>query len=519
MPEAHGNYDAIVVGGGLGGLTAGALLAKAGQRVLLLEKNDRFGGAAVTVERDGRRYELSLHETTKPGGAIDPRSRLWAALGLAERVELVPIESFMEVRAPHLAPNLVIPHGLDRVSAALAESFPDKADAVARFVGQIARTQEAVSLFSEKHDGHWWLGHAAELPLDLWTLVRDFRASLSEVLSRHFGDDEAVKFALAANLPYYTDDPDRFWWMGYALAQGGYLAEGGHYVKGGSGRLSEALVDIIREEGGAALTGREVTGLLLDEAGRACGVRYHETEQDATEVAAPAILANCAPHRLSEMLPEHLRESFMEPYEGRPLSISLFEVQFGLSRPGPDLGIASYSTVLIPDWMEMLDDYRAAAPLLGDAPGDRLPPVVVVDYGQIDSGLGGERPAPVSVTGVDRLENWDGLDDAAYAARKAAWIEAFTRRLDAEWPGFADAVESAEMATARSMAGFLGTPGGAVYGFAPEVPERLFAGPPATARTAVPRLWLASAFTGFGGYAGAMSGGAVAARAALKALA
>ena len=40
-------YDAIVVGAGLGGLTAAALLALAGQRVLVLERNPRVGGAAT----------------------------------------------------------------------------------------------------------------------------------------------------------------------------------------------------------------------------------------------------------------------------------------------------------------------------------------------------------------------------------------------------------------------------------------------------------------------------------------
>ncbi|RBI83238.1 NAD(P)/FAD-dependent oxidoreductase [Rhodosalinus halophilus] len=519
MTDMERRWDVVVIGSGLGGLTAGALLAKAGQKVLVLEKNDRFGGAAVTVERGGRRFEMSLHETTRPGGGIDPRGPLFAALGLEDRVDFVPIPDFMEIRAPHLTPPLVLPAGLEAVERTLVARFPARSEAIRGFLRQIGRTHEAVRLFSERHAGHWWLGHASELPLDLWALVRDMRASLSEVMQRHFGEDEVLKILLAANLPYYTDDPDRFWWLGYAMAQGGFLADGGHYVRGGSGELSEALVAIIREEGGAALAGREVTGVTLDEAGRAAGVRYRDGARGATEVAAAAVIANAAPHAIAQMLPEAARDSFMEPYADRPLSISLFEITFALDRPAAELGTRSYSTVLVPDWMSALGDYRKAAALLGEAPGARLPPAVVVDYGQIDSGLAARgAPAPVSVTGVDRAENWQGLDEAAYAARKTAWVEAFTRRLDAEWPGFAAAVQHAEMATAQTMAAYLGTPGGAVYGFAPEPPARIFAGPPASARTAVPGLWLASAFTGFGGYAGAMGGGAVAARAALKML-
>ena len=51
-------FDTIVIGSGLGGLTAGALLARAGLRVLVLERNDHFGGAATTYTHSGLTVEL-----------------------------------------------------------------------------------------------------------------------------------------------------------------------------------------------------------------------------------------------------------------------------------------------------------------------------------------------------------------------------------------------------------------------------------------------------------------------------
>ena len=54
-------FDAIVVGAGLGGLTAAALLAGSGQRVLVLERNDAVGGAARVYRHGALTVEASLH--------------------------------------------------------------------------------------------------------------------------------------------------------------------------------------------------------------------------------------------------------------------------------------------------------------------------------------------------------------------------------------------------------------------------------------------------------------------------
>ena len=71
------------------------------------------------------------------------------------------------------------------------------------------------------------------------------------------------------------------------------------------------------------------------------------------------------------------------------------------------------------------------------------------------------------------------------------------------------------MATAETLAHYLNTPDGAVYGFAP---EREGSNPLGmTARTAIKGLWLASAYVFGGGFTGAMIGGATAARAAIRA--
>ncbi|KPP88009.1 MAG: all-trans-retinol 13,14-reductase [Rhodobacteraceae bacterium HLUCCA08] len=513
-PPSRSAFDTVVIGAGLGGLSAAALLARDGLSVLVLERADHVGGAATTLARDGVAQEMSLHMTVPPGGTPDPKAAILDRLGLRDLVDFVPVPALYELRSPAVGAPFVLPAGMDPAEAALTARFPEAAGAIAGFLDELRGIQGAMALMSERHDGRWWRGHLADLPRGMWALLRDYRHSLSQVMQRHFGDNEALKLCLAANLPYYADDPDRLWWLGYGVAQGGFLAGGGAYIRGGSQRLAEALAGGIRDRGGRILCGHAATGVLTDADGAVCAVRHVRGDRGTAEVPCRSVIANAAPHALVDLLPAPAAEALSAEIADRPLSLSLFHVSYRMARSGSDLGIGQYATVLLPDWMQRLTDWRAAGAALSTHPHELMPPLITVDYGQIDAGLSAAgRPAPITVTGIDRVSNWAGLSEADRRARKAAWIAAITARLEAEWPGFAAAVQSAEMATAETMARHLGTPGGALYGFAPEPPARLMSGPPMRVRTAVPGLFLGSAFSGFGGYSGAMGGGAGAAAA------
>jgi phytoene dehydrogenase-like protein len=509
------SFDAIVIGSGLGGLTAGALYARAGARVLLLERNENFGGAATTYHRGPLTVEASLHETTHPQAPGDPKRAVFEALDLEDDIELVPVGDFQEVRCALIGAPFVLPIGFDAFEHALINRFPHQRRAIRGFLRQVARS---LRLGDFDGRGAWWrLAHAGELPLDIWALVRDIRSSLSDVLERYFGDDEAIKFALCPNLPYYADDPDKFWWLGYAMAQGGFLRGGGYYVKGGSQTLSDRLAAIVREHGGETLVGAEAVRILLGPDGAAAGVCHKSGEGGAEAIAqAPVIFANAAPPVIAGMLPSETREAFLAPFADRKPSISLVSATLGLSRKPSTLGFTSYSTMLIPDWMRRFGDYKENAGLFADMPGPRMPALCVVDYDRIDSGLTAQGIYPVGVVCPDRYENWRGLDDKAYQERKDAWLGALIAQLDLEWPGLAEAVVDKTMATARTMHDYLQTPEGAVYGFALEPPAGPPKAPPRSVETSIDGLWLASAYGGFGGFTGAMGAGAAAAKAALR---
>jgi phytoene dehydrogenase-like protein len=504
-------FDALVIGSGLGGLIAGALYARAGHRVLVLERNAQFGGAATVYHHGSLAIEASLHEIDGLD-AEDPKGPILRALGLDHDIPFVNVGDLHEVRSPLLGEPFVLPHGYEVALAATQQRFPHQAKGIEGYFARIRAVRHAVATMSEHQDDrHWWLLNAPTLPWRLWPLIRDRNATVGEVFRRLFGDHEAIKFALASNLAYYTDDPETMPFISYAIPQASYLLGGGHYVRGGSQVLSDRLITIIRDAGGEAEANREVDAIVLNgDSVRGVRHRAHNGE-DTKEELAPVVFGNAAPAVLAAMLPDSKRAAFMARYKDRHLSLSLWTISLGLNRQSREFGIKRYSTAILPAWLTAISRYCEAAAILGEDRATRITPYGLVAYDQIHSGLNERGPYLASLVGLDQVENWAGLTSEKKRARKESWMDRIIGDLDRQFPGIAGAVVQREMSTAETFNQYLNTPGGAIYGFAPE--SRGFM---PLAETAIGGLYLASAFTGGGGFTGAILGGGWAARAAAR---
>ena len=507
------SWDAIVIGSGIGGLAAAAAYARAGKRVLVLEQQGGIGGAATVYRHGPLTIEASLHEID--GAEWASKAGAVAQLGLADRLDPLRTDLFYEARSSLFAQPVRVPHGLDAAEAVLAAAFPNARAGLRRWFADLRRVQQTMNALEELSDGPAAVAATLSASRDLWAALSDMRGSLHDELEHHFSSDEAVKLALAPHLSYFDDDPRCMSMLLFAMVTARYLEHGSYYLRGGSKSLTLALLAVIQDSGGEALTHRMAIAILVDPHGRVAGVRHRGEAGDIEETLSATVFGNAAPALLATMLPKNSQESFSQRYAAFEPSISLFVVALGLDRPAAEFGVSAYSTFLYPDWMDRLDAYPRSAALLAGGPGHDMPLYAMADYGRLKPRLGQpDGPALLTLTGADRLANWATLDRSAYTDRRERWMDALIIDIDRRYPGIGSAITQREMATARTMHDRLGAPHGEVYGFRP-TPERVFDRLPGP-KTTVEGLWLASARTVSGGYAGSMQGGMMAAKAALN---
>ena len=174
-------FEAIVIGSGLGGLTAGALCARAGMRVLVLERNENFGGAATVYRHNGLAIEASLHEIDGLDDE-DPKSGLIHSLGLDRDLQFIDVGDLYEVRGGPLGAPFVLPHGFEKALGAAIARFPQHRSGLEEYFKRLAALRGAVS-FAARHrfDRAWWLTHALQAAGKLWPLYRYGRATVGEV--------------------------------------------------------------------------------------------------------------------------------------------------------------------------------------------------------------------------------------------------------------------------------------------------------------------------------------------------
>jgi all-trans-retinol 13,14-reductase len=482
-------FDAIIVGGGLGGLSAGAILSRHGKRVLLLEQHYIPGGCATTFKRKDFVMEVGLH--AMDGLLIDRRSHqsVLRFLGVKKQLQLEPLPEFFRIRNSSI--DFTLPHGTGPAQEALLRAFPGEEQGIRRFFRLMLGVQDETHRIPKEK---WRLKLLSPLfPVLFRHTHKASRTTLGKYLDQYISNDQ-LKVILQGNLIYYHDDPYTMSMAFFAKAQAGFIHYGGYFIRGGSQQLSNALADEIRRKGGTVLLGKKVVRVLTEN-GKALGVSYKDSFNDridSIDVRGRHIIFNAAVPTLRDLLTGTSKEKIDKLVRGLRPACALFNVYIGFNKEVKRIGNRHYSTFIFGDDVQQLKDVHPGN--YGDWNSRSF---VFVDYSQVDSGLAPDGKSFGVICAVDRLSEWENLEEDQYKEKKEEIAQILIGRLEKAIPGIAGLIEYVEAATPLTIRRYTLNPSGSPYGYA-QIPGQTGKNRPAP-QSPVKHLWFAGAWTFPGG--------------------
>jgi phytoene desaturase len=310
VEPADGSTHVVMIGGGISGLAAAALLARDGYRVTLLEARSDLGGRAGNWERNGFRFD------TGPSWYLMPEvfDHFYKLLGTssAEQLDLVTLDPGYRVYfegedepldiSAQRAGNIALFEQIEPGAGAKLDAYLESA----RDTYEIAKKRFLYTSFAD---------FRPLLTRDVLsrtgTLGRLLLEPLATLAARTVKDDRLRKIlgypaVFLGSSPYIT--PSMYHLMSHLD-----LADGVLYPMGGFTRVINSIADLARAEGVDIITGADVSKIIVTD-GAAAGVEYFDARGDFHELAADIVVSAADLHFTETKLLERGEQTYPEKY-------------------------------------------------------------------------------------------------------------------------------------------------------------------------------------------------------------
>jgi all-trans-retinol 13,14-reductase len=455
-------YDAIVIGSGIGGLACAALLAKhSSKKVLVLERHYVAGGHTHTFRRPGYDWDVGVHyigdlvpgsSTRRIFDEISDGQIQWADMG--DVYDRITIDG----------DTYDLPKGRRALRDSLVTWFPDEEAAIDGYFNAV---KSAVSANLPYQATKVLPGPIAAIskPLLRRNFFRWSDRTTRDVLEELTGNQRLIA-VLTAQCGDYGLPPGQSSFAMHALVAS-HSFRGGYYPIGGSSVIAESIIPVIEAAGGLVLINAEVAEIVI-EGNRAVGVRM--TADDAV-IRAPIVISDAGElNTVHRLLPAAVaaKSGLLADLSSVSPSMAHLCLYLGFEQSAEDLDLPKHNL-----WIYPSENYDANFDASRTDPDAELPLIYVSFPAAKDPDFANRNPGRATIDIItaapfEWFQQWDGSRwknrDLDYDAFKNRLADRMLEALYEQLPQLRGKVAIAEVSTPLTTQHFAGYARGELYG-------------------------------------------------------
>lgn len=441
-------FDIIIIGSGLGGLVCANILCREGYKVLVLEKNQQFGGNLQTFSRDKVVFDTGVHYI----GALLPGQNLhkyFNYLGIADQLKIqqMDVNGFDLVTFDEDENEYPYAQGSDNFVEQLTKFFPEEKENIRRYVSKMREVCDSFPLYKLDADADY-LSKEEIIPLKASEIIEGIT------------QNEKLRAILAGTNFLYAGIKDKTPFYVHALSINSYIESSWRCLNGGS-QISKQLIKQIRSLGGTVLKHKEVNSIEIKD-----GEIESIQTKDGFTYKGKQFISNIDPKKTMALIKDYpVRKSYLRRINESEDTISSFSLYITLKHES--------FLYLNKNYYHYKDESKVWESI--DYKPENWPESYMVSFNaKHENDVWAEGISILTYMRYDEVKQWENSFNTVaekdfrgeeYERFKAEKTEILLNELEKKFPNLRECILSTYVATPLTYRDYIGSETGCMYGF------------------------------------------------------